>query len=103
AAPAEWPGLSAAAFPDVAAKVRVAVVARYLAQNTWAADPILRQPRYQYLQQILLDGGFLKHRHRYEDLIDTSIAQAVVSGGSARSAAATHPTLPSSPLSPTPT
>ena len=56
-------------------------MARYLAQNTWAADPILRQPGYEYLQQILLDGGFIKHRHRYEDLIDTSIAQGVVSGG----------------------
>ena len=53
----------------------VAVVARYLAQSTWAADPILRQPGYEYLQQILLDGGFIKRRHRYEDLIDTSIAQ----------------------------
>jgi NitT/TauT family transport system substrate-binding protein len=81
ASAAEVADLIAPAFGDVAAKVRVAVVARYLAQNTWAADPILRQPGYEYLQQILLDGGFIKHRHRYEDLIDTSIAQAVVSGG----------------------
>ena len=81
ASAAEVADLIAPAFGDVAAKVRVAVVARYLAQNTWAADPILRQPGYEYLQQILLDGGFIKHRHRYEDLIDTSIAQGVVSGG----------------------
>jgi NitT/TauT family transport system substrate-binding protein len=81
ASAAEVAELIAPAFPDVAAKVRVAVVARYLAQNTWAADPILRQPGYEYLQQILLDGGFIKRRHRYEDLIDTSIARAVVSGG----------------------
>jgi NitT/TauT family transport system substrate-binding protein len=81
ASAAEVAGLIAPAFPDVAPDVRVAVVARYLAQNTWAADPILRAPGYEYLQQILLDGGFIQHRHRYEDLIDTSIAQAVVSAG----------------------
>ena len=73
--------LIAPAFPDVADDVRVKVVARYLAQNTWAADPILRAPGYEYLQQILLDGGFINRRHRYEDLIDTSIARAVVSAG----------------------
>jgi NitT/TauT family transport system substrate-binding protein len=81
ASAAEVASLIAPGFPDVAAEVRVKVVARYLAQHTWAADPILRAPGYEYLQQILLDGGFIKHRHRYEDLIDTSIAQAVVSAG----------------------
>jgi NitT/TauT family transport system substrate-binding protein len=81
AAAAEVAALIAPAFPDVAADVRVAVVGRYLAQGTWAVDPILRAPGYEYLQQILLDGGFIQRRHRYEDLIDTSIAQAVVSAG----------------------
>jgi hypothetical protein len=61
----------------VAADVRRAVVARYQAQQTWAADPVLRPAGYEYLQQILLDGGFIQRRHRYEDLIDTSIATAV--------------------------
>jgi NitT/TauT family transport system substrate-binding protein len=81
ASAAEIAQLIAPAFPDVATEVRVKVVARYLAQSTWAADPILRAPGYEYLQQILLDGGFIKRRHRYEDLIDTSIARAVVSAG----------------------
>jgi NitT/TauT family transport system substrate-binding protein len=81
ASAAEVAALIAPAFPDVAADVCVAVVARYLAQGTWAADPILRAPGYEYLQQILLDGGFIQRRHRYEDLIDTSIARAVVSAG----------------------
>src|SRR4029077_12574161 len=49
----------APAFPDVPPDVRVTVVARYLPQNTWAPDPILRAPGYEYLQQILLDGGFI--------------------------------------------
>jgi len=81
ASAAEVAALIAPAFPDVATNVRTAVVARYLAQNTWATDPILRAPGYEYLQQILLDGDFIQRRHRYEDLIDTSIAQAVVSAG----------------------
>jgi len=78
AAPGEVAALIAPAFPDVAPDVREAAVARYLGQGTWAADPILRAPGYEYLQQILLDGGFIQHRHRYEDLIDHAIAREVV-------------------------
>jgi len=75
----EVAALIAPAFPDVAPDVRRAAVARYQAQATWALDPILRAPGYEYLQQILLDGGFIKRRHRYDDLVDTSVARAVVS------------------------
>jgi NitT/TauT family transport system substrate-binding protein len=80
ASAAEVAALIAPAFPDVAPEVRRAAVARYLAQSTWAADPILRAPGYEYLQQILLDGGFITRRHRYEDLVDDGIAQEVVGG-----------------------
>ncbi len=80
ASAAEVGALIAPAFPDVAPGVRRAAVARYLAQSTWAADPILRAPGYEYLQQILLDGGFITRRHRYEDLVDDGIAQDVVGG-----------------------
>ena len=80
ASAAEVATLIAPAFPDVAPEVRRAAVARYLAQSTWAADPILRAPGYEYLQQILLDGGFITRRHRYEDLVDDGIAQEVVGG-----------------------
>jgi NitT/TauT family transport system substrate-binding protein len=76
---AEVAALIAPAFPDVAPDVRRAAVARYQGQATWALDPILRAPGYEYLQQILLDGGFIKRRHRYEDLIDSSVASRVVS------------------------
>jgi NitT/TauT family transport system substrate-binding protein len=76
---ADVAALIAPAFPDVARDVRHAAVARYQAQATWALDPILRAPAYEYLQQILLDGGFIKRRHRYDDLIDTSVASRVVS------------------------
>jgi NitT/TauT family transport system substrate-binding protein len=68
----------APAFADVPADVRQRAVARYLTQSTWAGDPIIRRPGYDYLQQILLDGGFITRAHRYEDLIDTTLAQQVV-------------------------
>jgi NitT/TauT family transport system substrate-binding protein len=68
----------APAFADVPADLRHRAVARYLAQGTWARDPIIRRPGYDYLQRILLDGGFITRTHRYEDLIDTRIAEQVV-------------------------
>ena len=64
----------APAFADIARDVRHRAVARYLAQRTWARDPIIRRDGYEYLQRILLDGAFITRAHRYEDLIDTAIA-----------------------------
>jgi len=68
----------APAFPDIERDILVRVVDRYRRQQTWARDPIVRRDGYEYLQQILLDGGFIRRRHRYEDLIDTTVAEAVV-------------------------
>ena len=68
----------APAFPDVEPGIRERVVDRYLRQGTWARDPLLRRPGYEYLQRILLDGGFIRHSHAYEDLIDTTVARAAM-------------------------
>ena len=68
----------APAFGDIGSDMRERVVARYLRQGTWARDPVCRRPGYEYLQTILLDGGFITKRHRYEDLVDTTIAERVV-------------------------
>lgn len=68
----------APAFPEIAPEIRHRAVARYLGQGTWSQDPILRRAGYEYLQQILLDGGFITRPHRYEDLIDTAVAREVV-------------------------
>jgi len=78
ASAAEVAELIAPAFAGVNPAIRRAAVARYLGQQTWAADPLLRAPGYEYLQQILLDGGFIQRRHRYDDLVDTAIAREVV-------------------------
>ena len=75
----------APAFPDIDQAIRLRAVRRYLGQDTWARDPILERPGYEYLQQILLDGGFITRRHRYDDLIDTAIARDVVGDAARRS------------------
>ncbi len=62
-------------FADIPADVRRRVVERYLAQDTWAPHPVLKRPGFEYLQEILLAGGFIKRRHRYEDLVDTTFAR----------------------------
>ena len=68
----------APAFPDIAGDIRQRAVARYVRQATWAGDPVIRRAGFEYLRQILLDGGFIARPHRYEDLIDTTVAEEVV-------------------------
>jgi len=67
----------APAFADIAPEIRRRAVARYLGQDTWSHDPIVRRPGYEYLQTILLDGGFITRRHRYDDLVDSTVAQEI--------------------------
>ena len=78
ASPAEVGAAVAAQFPEVAAPMRERIAARYLAQDTWARDPICRRAGYEYLQDILVHGGLIKRRFPYEDLIDTTAAEAAV-------------------------
>jgi NitT/TauT family transport system substrate-binding protein len=78
AAPRDIASVIAPAFPDIDPVIREKVVDRYLRQGTWARDPLVRRPGYEYLQRILLDGGFIKGPHRYEDLVDTTIAEAAI-------------------------
>jgi NitT/TauT family transport system substrate-binding protein len=68
----------APAFPDIDPLISQKAVDRYLRQGTWARDPLVRRPGYEYLQRILLDGGFIKREHRYQDLVDTTIAEAAM-------------------------
>ena len=68
----------APAFPDIEPSVRVAAIARYLRQSTWATDPVLTRAGYETLQEILLSAGFIKKPHPFESLIDTEIARAAV-------------------------
>jgi NitT/TauT family transport system substrate-binding protein len=70
-------------FPDLGAALLERILARYLTQDTWARDPLLRRPGYDYLEQILLDGGFIRRRHAYEDLVDTQHARQAMATAAA--------------------
>ena len=72
---AEIAAVIAPAFGDTDPRIRVAAVARYLEQSTWARDPVLTRPGFEALQTILLDAGFIKRTHRFEDLVDTELAR----------------------------
>jgi NitT/TauT family transport system substrate-binding protein len=65
-------------FRDIERTVLERAVARFAGQGTWARDPVLRRPGFDYLQEILQTGGFNKRSHRYEDLVDTAIAERAV-------------------------
>jgi NitT/TauT family transport system substrate-binding protein len=65
-------------FPDIAPAILERAVDRFSKQGTWSPDPILRRPGFDYLQDILRAGGFITKTHRYEDLVDTAIAERAV-------------------------
>ena len=65
-------------FPDIDRGILERAVARFARQATWSRDPILRRPGFDYLQDILQSGGFITKTHRYEDLVDTEIAERAV-------------------------
>jgi NitT/TauT family transport system substrate-binding protein len=77
----------APAFSDTEPPILERAVARYLGQGTWARDPLLRREGYDYLQEILLGGGFIRRGQRYEDLVDTDYARQVMAeeGAASRS------------------
>ena len=73
--PGDIARMIAPAFASIDLVILERAVARYLEQATWAREPMLGRPGYDSLQQILLDGGFIRQRHRYEDLVDTRCAR----------------------------
>jgi len=71
-------------FRDIDRGLLERAIERFKKQDTWARDPVLRQPGFDYLQEILQTRGFIKKTHRYEDLVDTALAERAVKeiGGS---------------------
>ena len=65
----------APAFADIDERIRIAALERYVRQSTWTRDPVLTRAGFDTLQTILLDGGFIKRAHRFEDLVDVEIAR----------------------------
>ncbi len=73
--PGEISRVIAPAFPEIDPVIRERIVARFLKQDTWARDPLLRRSGHDYLEEILLNGGFITRRQPYEDLVDTEYAR----------------------------
>jgi hypothetical protein len=53
-------------------------VDRYLRQGTWARAPIIVRSGFEHLQDILVGAGFIRRRHRYDDLVDTGIVRTAL-------------------------
>jgi NitT/TauT family transport system substrate-binding protein len=72
--------LIAPSFPDVEPETRTRALARYLRQGTWARDPLLREEGFNYLQDILVGGGFIGKRYPYAEHVNSEFAQAAMRG-----------------------
>jgi NitT/TauT family transport system substrate-binding protein len=70
--------LIAPSFPDIEPAFRTRILARYLHQQTWAHDPLLRQEGFEHLQDILLGAGFTTRRYPYREHVNTEFAQAAM-------------------------
>jgi NitT/TauT family transport system substrate-binding protein len=77
---AEISQLIAPAFPAIEAEVRTHAVERYLAQDTWSHDPLLREEGFNYLQDILIGGGYISKRYPYAEHVNPEFAQAAIQG-----------------------
>jgi len=74
----------AGAFPETEPAILERAVGRYLGQGTWARDPLLRREGYDYLERILLEGGFIRRGQPYERLVDTALARRAMTEVAAR-------------------
>ena len=72
--------LIAPSFPDIEPDVRTRAVGRYLTQETWSRDPLLREEGFNYLQDILIGGGFISKRYPYAEHVNVEFAQAAMKG-----------------------
>ena len=63
------------AFPSVEASLLSRAAGRFMRQDTWSRDPLLRRAGYAYLQDILLTGRFIQRPHPYGALVNTTFAR----------------------------
>ena len=65
-------------FPDVPAPIYAAAIDRYRALNLYAIDPMTRREGVDRLQAAMLSGGVLDRIIPFEQVVDSSLAQVVV-------------------------
>jgi NitT/TauT family transport system substrate-binding protein len=71
----------AAFFPDVPAPIYAAAIDRYRALKLYAIDPMTRREGVQRLQEAMHSGGVLERIIPFEQVVDNSLAQVVVTTG----------------------
>ena len=65
-------------FQGTSQEVLAASIARYQEQEQWPVNPVLGQPEYDNLHNILLAAGMCRERQPYEKVVRTDIAEAAV-------------------------
>jgi NitT/TauT family transport system substrate-binding protein len=65
-------------FPDVPAPVHGAAIDRYRSLNLYAIDPMTRREGVERLQQAMRSGGVLDRIIPFEQVVDNSLAQVVI-------------------------
>ena len=66
-------------FPEVSLELMVKSVARLKAQDNWPTDPVLAQPEYENLHDILVAAGLAKERQPYSKVVRTDIVETALS------------------------
>ena len=65
-------------FPENSPEVLAASIDRYRDQEQWPVNPVLGQPEYENLHDILLAAGMCRERQPYDKVVRTGIAEAAV-------------------------
>ena len=65
-------------FPQVSLDLVVKSVARLKAQDNWPTGPVLAQPEYENLQDILIAAGLAKERQPYSKVVRTDIVETAL-------------------------
>jgi len=69
-------------FPDVTTPVFAAAIDRYRALQLWCTDPRPNREGFERLHAAMHSGGVLHRNIRYEDCIETGLADVSLAGGS---------------------
>ena len=65
-------------FPEVSLELVVKSVARLKAQDNWPTDPVLAEPEYENLHDILVAAGLAKERQPYSKVVRTDIVETAL-------------------------
>ena len=77
-APADAAEVVAEFFPGTSKEVLAGSIGRYKEQDQWPASPVLGQPEYESLHDVLLAAGLCQERQPYSKVVRTDIAEAAV-------------------------